>query len=222
MRTVLLVVAVVSLPLFAADEDALGRAIRLFKSPDPAGRTAGSSLAEKEVRRLLAPLVEAMKDPDPEVRRRAREAVLSIVPEVRRAEPQQPRNLNQALALQFAARAQQRFFVQPQRQERAIILQPPQFKAVWQAAPRGVDRLRIAALGVRGTFVNRLGVRTFRIDVVERDSVAKKAGFAVGDFVLGLDGRPVRQKGHMQRKKGWSGAAFQLLRGNRIVMVKIP
>ncbi len=52
----------------------------LFRSPDAGTRAAGSQLAERELRRLLAPLLEALKDGDPEVRRRARRSILSLVP----------------------------------------------------------------------------------------------------------------------------------------------
>ncbi len=40
---------------------------------------------DTELRRMLAPLLKAMQDPDPEVRRRAREAILGLVPNCRAA-----------------------------------------------------------------------------------------------------------------------------------------
>ena len=42
--------------------------------------TVKNRLAERELRKLLAPLLKAMKGDDPEVRRRARRSILSLVP----------------------------------------------------------------------------------------------------------------------------------------------
>ena len=55
------------LPLQAGDPQDLDRAVEMFRSPHPAVRVEGSKVADKELRKLLAPLLKAMEDPDPEV-----------------------------------------------------------------------------------------------------------------------------------------------------------
>jgi len=74
------VALLLSVPLTAGDESSLEKAVELFRSPDAAKRAAGSQLAKRQLRRLLAPLLAAMKDDDPEVRRRARRSIVSLVP----------------------------------------------------------------------------------------------------------------------------------------------
>ncbi len=76
----LAVALLLSVPLSAGDESSLEKAVELFKSPDAGQRAAGSQLADRELRKLLAPLLKAMEDDDPEVRRRARRSILSLVP----------------------------------------------------------------------------------------------------------------------------------------------
>ena len=76
----LAVALLLSVPLTAGDNSSLEKAVELFRSPDAGKRAAGSQLAERELRKFLAPLLEAMEDGDPEVRRRARRSVLSLVP----------------------------------------------------------------------------------------------------------------------------------------------
>lgn len=87
MRT-LAVALLLSVPLTAGDRSSLEKAVELFKSQDAGQREAGSQLAERELRRLLAPLLKAMEDDDPEMRRRARRSILSLVPgEVEKEKP---------------------------------------------------------------------------------------------------------------------------------------
>jgi HEAT repeat protein len=76
----LAVALLLSVPLTAGDKPSLEKAVELFRSPDAGQRAAGSQLAERELRKLLAPLLKAMEDDDPEVRRRARRSILSLVP----------------------------------------------------------------------------------------------------------------------------------------------
>ena len=76
----LAVALLLSVPLTAGDKSSLEKAVELFKSPDAGERAAGLQLAERELRKLLAPLLKAMEDDDPEVRRRARRSIVSLVP----------------------------------------------------------------------------------------------------------------------------------------------
>ena len=79
MRALALALLVV-VPSLAADETSLQKAVRLFHSTDAAAREQGSRTADASLRKLLAPLLQALEDKDPEVRRRARRAILGLVP----------------------------------------------------------------------------------------------------------------------------------------------
>ena len=59
----------------------LARAVELMRSDDPVQRDFGSRLAHDEIGKFLKPLYEAMKDLDPEVRRRARAALEGRYPD---------------------------------------------------------------------------------------------------------------------------------------------
>ncbi len=69
------------LALLAEEATVLHEAVKGFGSADPAAREAASRQAQDEVRKLLAPLLEALNDRDPEVRRRARAALQMELPQ---------------------------------------------------------------------------------------------------------------------------------------------
>ena len=91
------------LPLQAGDPADLNSAVEMFRSPRPAVRAEGSRLADKQLRKLLAPLLKAMKDQDPEVRRRVREAILGLVPNHGREPETQKERVNRFALAQLQA-----------------------------------------------------------------------------------------------------------------------
>ncbi|MGQ0612835.1 MAG: hypothetical protein ACT4PV_03700 [Planctomycetaceae bacterium] len=78
MRTTLIALAL-ALPILGSDRPLLERAVELFRSDSPKDRDDGSRMAKSFVETSLRPLVDALDDDDPEVRRRAREAVISVL-----------------------------------------------------------------------------------------------------------------------------------------------
>ena len=64
----------------AGDASPLEHAVQEFKSRSPEKRNAAQRVVDRELRRMLAPLLEAMKDADPEVRLRARKSLLALIP----------------------------------------------------------------------------------------------------------------------------------------------
>ena len=71
MRALYLVVLItLCLPLQAGDPADLNTAVEMFRSPYPAVRAEGTKIADSALRRLRAPFMRALQDPDPEVRRR--------------------------------------------------------------------------------------------------------------------------------------------------------
>ncbi len=121
MRALVLALLVV-VPSLAADETSLRKAVRLFHSTDAAAREHGSRTADGALRKLLAPLLRALEDKDPEVRRRARRAILGLVPgelekEQQRAQP--PQQLGQQQVLLQVLQGQARRFGAEANQVRA-------------------------------------------------------------------------------------------------------
>ncbi|MHC4959115.1 MAG: PDZ domain-containing protein [Planctomycetota bacterium] len=79
MRFALLLL--LALPLNAGDRDVLKRAARDFAHDDFDVREAATRAVKRHLQRELSPLLEAMHAKDPEVSRRAREALASFLPE---------------------------------------------------------------------------------------------------------------------------------------------
>ena len=177
----LAVALLLSVPLSASDKAPLEKAVELFRSPDAGKRAAGSQLAERELRKLLAPLLEAMQDDDPEVRRRARRSILSLVP----SEPQQ--------------------YEAPQTEEEILtvirtLLKQRQVLRAQQQAPRARRRQELGQktkrllthFGVRGTkwLPRKTG---FFVQHVEECSPADRLGLRRGDVILQVNGSAVTE-----------------------------
>lgn len=227
MRALYLVLLVLlCLPLQAGEAPELERAIGMFRSPDVALRAQGTEVANRELRRLLAPFLAALKDPDPEVRRRVREALLALVPFHERATETPQQQLNRLRQAQLQAlQGWRRVNVRPQLPRPRINIQPAQQKAL--------DALRRAALlnnkanaqkgqavltkmGVTGNFVQIGRRKGFQVTAVKKDSAAAKAGLLVGDMLIGVN--KVDLAGYetflkaMDPRMGWRGTKLQLLR----------
>ena len=212
--------ALALVPLFAcfvsaADNPILEKAVKHFKSRDPAQREAASRAAIDEARKALAPLVQAMEDPDPEVRRRARDAILSLVP--RKAEEPKntpiqrggglfimPRVNAQRFALQnFKAVLDiRKHAVRLDAEKRAARLaeQALQIRLVLDVRERAQDLEKkekelCATLGLRGelvvSVVNQRGRRmelSYRVTSVAKESPAARLGVRTGDIIREVNG----------------------------------
>jgi C-terminal processing protease CtpA/Prc len=164
----LAVALLLSVPLTAGDKSSLEKAVELFRSPDAGKREAGSQLAEREVRRLLAPLLKALKEDDPEVRRRARWVLLSLMPD---GTPESRETRDAAI--------QRRAAWALHRQQ--------------QAAAGRADLIRkanqlLAVFGIRRGASHMTGFRVLR---VQRDTQAARLGLRMGDSVFRLNGQAV-------------------------------
>ncbi len=76
--------------VIAGDASPLEHAVQKFKSRNPQERDAAQRMVDAELKRMLAPLLKAMRDSDPEVRRRARESLLALIPNPPVQEEPQP------------------------------------------------------------------------------------------------------------------------------------
>jgi hypothetical protein len=213
MRTMAVALLLLA-PLSAGDKPALEKAVELFKSPDAGRREAGSQMADRELRKLLAPLLRALEDDDPEVRRRARRSILSLVPgEVEReATPQVTMQARAALLAGFG---------------RNWARQAPKARLLWEQALRlqGPERqgLRLMKrLGISGTTKRQApfmpGVLVAR---VRKDSPAARLGLAPGDLIVRINEVAVTRIGDLPRALGakpdWTRIKAMVLRAGRYV-----
>ncbi len=210
----LVLVPLLALWAHADDNTVLKSAVGHFKSRDPIQREAASRKATEEARKLLAPLVEAMEDPDPEVRRRAREAILSLVPRKHQEPKDTAIHGRTEVFVQPWPNYQRRFFVQkwiPGQQkaaEKARERARLAAAAVEAARIRGtLGRLQAqnfeekekelwVKLGLRGDLVvsviNQRGRRmelSFRVVSVSEESPTARMGVRAGDIIREINGR---------------------------------
>lgn len=213
----------ISLPLLAGDRDPLAEAVEAFGSDHPARRDAGSLAVREVLRQRLAPLLEAMRSKDPEVSRRARESLESLLPrQPGRAEP-------------AASEAEQVVVMGGNQGGAAVVLR------VVQANGRGQLRVihgraeanrpgPLAGFGVEGeavldrTWRRHLRLaegRGFLIRNVVPDTAAARLGLREDDIVLRIDGAPVLTPedvaGALGEEKGrWALRRFRVLRDGEV------
>lgn len=175
----LAVALLLSVPLTAGDNPSLEKAVELFRSADAGKRAAGSQLAEHELRKLLAPLLKAMEDDDPEVRRRARRSIVSLVPE------KEPQTLEDIRAALVELGAQQNQLL------KALAL-TPQAKLAGRIQAELAQRTSrlLVAFGVSGTqWVP--GKPGFYVFGVRKGGPAERLGLRRGDVILRVNGKDV-------------------------------
>jgi len=215
----LAVVLLLSVPLTADDTSSLRRAVELFRSPDAGKRGAGSQLAERELRKLLAPLLEALNDKDPEVRRRARRSILSLVPgEAEKDAARKPVTvavigLGGGAGGAFRGRRGRRAF----KAVRAASppLQPTQ-KQRAEISRRGFRLL--AGLGMRWKTLWRAPrMPGFRVNEVKKESPAARMGLRKGDLIVRVAGEDVTRVRGIRRALDWSRTTLTVYRGGRYV-----
>ena len=222
MRALVLALLIV-VPSLAADESSLQAAVRLFSSTDAAARDQGSRTADASLRKLLAPLLQALEDKDPEVRRRARRAILGLVPgEVEKEQqPAQPRQ--QAIWL---ARWQ---LQQVQAQRAAPQLAPAKLvrrdlvenaQGAMRRAEEAEARELIHQFGLTTREFNgsiaRKGAHGFQVRKVTQHSRAARLGLVKNDIVVRVGRTDVKTyKGFaaaLGPQKGWDRLRLRILR----------
>jgi len=218
MRTLGLAL-LICLPLRAGDRSPLREAVELFASPDAGKRAAGSQMAERELRRLLAPLLEAMETEDPEVRRRARRAILALVPEAREREAPRPSAA--------AARARPLAGVVVKRvQAVAIQLERKRDKIDAQAVRRLLARFGVEAELFRGVIMIGHATITggYHVKKVSSRSHAAHVGLRPGDFILRVQGKPARSPAHLLEALGtdpdWTKVRLEVLRRGELLELR--
>jgi C-terminal processing protease CtpA/Prc len=207
----LAVALLLSVPLSADDKPSLEKAVELFRSPDASKRAAGSQLGERELRKLLGPLLKAMEDDDPEVRRRARRSILRLVPgEVERDEQAKRPPTHEAIraAVAAALKAQKTQLHQARRR-------------VHEEHKQRASRL-VLAFGVRGTkwLPRKSG---FFVQEVRKGSPAERLGLRRGDVIVYVNGKAVTESrdfaAALGDKPDWSRVTVTRLRDGQFVLL---
>lgn len=197
-------------PLLAGDRSPLAEAVELFKSPDAAERETGSQLASKELRKLLAPLLAALEHEDPEVRRRARRAILALVPGELEKEDRQSRPAlqQQFVKLQFRQQALQRL-ARNQEALAKLIAQRNQGRENQGAA-------KLAAFGITGKTRRRAPLQPgFLVRTVKPGSAAERLGLKCGDLIVSVNRRATSRPRDFASIKVWTLVLVQ--RGKKYV-----
>ncbi|MHC4548093.1 MAG: PDZ domain-containing protein [Planctomycetota bacterium] len=209
--------------ILAAEDASLENAVALFRSSAAATREAGSQLADRELRKLLAPVLKAMEDPDPEVRRRARRAILALVPgELEREEEQ--RRQRQAAARRAAivpgwrlVPVQRKIFAEKFRAElKRNMLEAAQARKLHQLL--GLEATRFRGVVVVNQVVLSGGLRVTKVG---KNSRAAALGLAPRDLVLWFDGKPIETHGDVLAalgpKPAWDRITVEVLRRGQLV-----
>ncbi len=212
MRTTVLAL-LLCVPLLAGEKDPLAKAVQLFESPDAARRDAGSHLAGQRLRELLAPLLEALKHEDPEVRRRARRAILSLVPgELEKEDRRNAPKPQVAQILQARAQLLQQLARRQELNAQALA------KAL---ADRNRNRdnqgaRALAAFGVTGRVRRRAPLQPgFLVQKVKPGSEAERFGLKAGDIIVQVDGRAASWPRDFARIRDWKRVRLLVLRGKK-------
>jgi len=209
----LAVALLLSVPLTAGDQSPLEKAVKLFRSPDAGRRVAGSQLADRELRKLLAPLLKAMEDDDPEVRRRARRSILSLV--LDKGEKRETPQTEEQFLVAITALQKQCLALRAQKQAaRALRCQKLE-----QKLEQKTSRL-LADFGARRTtwLPGKSGLFVLE---VQRGSPAERLGLRWGDAIVRVNGQGVTRSRDFATaigdKPDWSRIKVTVLRKGRYV-----
>ncbi|MHC4971389.1 MAG: PDZ domain-containing protein [Planctomycetota bacterium] len=215
MRATILAL-LLSLPLLAGDKAPLAKAVELFQSNDAARREAGSQLAAERLQELLAPLLEAMQHEDPEVRRRARRAILALVPGELEKEDLRNRPSRRQLPVQVQVRQQilQQLAQQLARRRELDAQEQAKRLALRNQARDNHGAALLARFGVTGKTRRRAPLQPgFLVQQVKPNSDAERLGLRVGDIIVNVNGRATSWPRDFARIRNWKRVRLLVLRG---------
>jgi membrane-associated protease RseP (regulator of RpoE activity) len=215
----LAVALLLSVSLSAGDKSPLEKAVGLFRSPDAGTRAAGSQLAEREVRQLLAPLLEALKDEDPEVRRRARRSILSLVPG--EAERDEKAQKPVRVVIGLAGGVGQAFRGRLGRRVIKVVLarsEPLQPTQKQRAELSRIGRRLLRGLGVHWRTQWKAPLMPgFSVHAVKQDGAAARLGLRKGDLIVRINGVEVAGMRGGPEAVDWGRATVTVYRKGRYV-----
>jgi len=216
----LAVALLLSVSLSAGEGSSLEKAVKLFRSPDAGTRAAGSQLAEREVRKLLAPLLEALKDEDPEVRRRARRSILSLVPGEAEKDEKAQKPARVAV-IGLAGGVGQAFRGRLGRRAIKAVLarsEPPQPTQKQRAELSRIGRRLLRGLGVHWRTQWKAPLMPgFSVHAVKQEGAAARLGLRKGDLIVRINGVEVAGMRGGPEAVDWGRATVTVYRNGRYV-----
>jgi hypothetical protein len=219
------------LPLSAGETDALARAVAKFNSDDAGEREAASQAVRKHVQLELAPLLAAVESNDPEVSRRAREAIASLLPEKKtEEEPGASGNAGGNVIVGVGggrARAIQnfRFILRGNNKGQLVFMRGGDEKQITALRKYGVEGYAIDELLVRRQLQLADG-RGFAVTKVLPGTAAARIGLQALDIVLSVRGRPVQTADQvlkaLGKKETWNGMEMRIVRVGKLMTLGKP
>ena len=224
MRWMPLFLLALCLPLSAGDADVLNAAVKSFESDSGAVRQNASTAVRRYLEKELAPLIKAMKSTDPEVARRAREAITGLLPwedagdqngVIRQAgNVFQVVNVGGRNNVRIILNNGQAVWVQNNQQQHAKTI--GRFGVSGYPCQQRLVRLHLGLAAGRGYVVSK----------VQKGSSAQKIGLLVNDIILSIDGRPVMMQhtfsALLAKQIGWLKLRIRLVRNGKLMQLPQP
>ncbi len=209
---------VLLLPLavaLAGDAAPLDTAAKRWASDFAEERDAASRDVAVHLHRELAPLVAALGSPDPEVRRRARAAIESLLPP-RPPEPPPPEQQwgggRVVRVVNRGANQQIRFVLNAQGQ--MVLVQDE--GEMQQLQAKGIAGMPVDDPVMRDQLCLAEG-RGFAVTAVDARSEAERLGIKAKDILISIEGRPVMQPADVLKGLGARAPEVKLLRKGKLV-----
>ncbi len=198
---------------FGGDLPPLEEATKRWASDSAEERDAASRLAGIHIRRELAPIVEALEASDPEVRRRARAAIESLLPP-RPPEPpaQEGVELAQQVIVINNAGGGGALQVRLNANGRAVLVDAGE---VEQLKAKGISGAPVDDPVMREQLVLAEG-RGFAVLSVDPRSDAERLGIRANDILLSIDGRPVKRAAEVLKALEARAPGITLLRRGKL------
>jgi hypothetical protein len=213
MRALILVLPVAI--AFAGDTAPLENAAKQWASDSAEERDSGSRAVAQHLQRELAPVLAAMRSPDPEVRRLARAALEGLLPprppEPQAQEPQQ--QLAARLIVNQNGAQQIRVVLNPQGQ--VVLIQGDQGEAQ-QLQAKGITGMPVDDPILRDQLCLAEG-RGFAVTAVDAGSDAARLGIEARDILISIDGRPVKQTAEVLKGLAARSPEIKLLRRGKLL-----
>jgi len=208
------------LPLSAGETDALTRAVARFNSDHAGEREAASQSVRQHLQRELGPLLAAIESDDPEVSRRAREAIASLLPE-KQEEPEASDNVGGNMIVGLGGGGKFRVVIkQAGKGGQVMFLQQADNKQIEALKKYGLE-----GEPVRDTLVRRqlqlAAGRGFGVRNVLPDTAAARSGLRAYDVLLSIGGQPVQKLDRvlkaLGKKETWKGLEMRILRAGKLM-----
>ncbi len=211
------------LPLSAGETDPLARAVARFNSDYAAEREAASQTVRKLLEAELGPLLAALKSDDPEVSRRARRAIASLLPpgaeEQREAEGSAGGG-NMIIGVGGAANRQFRVIVKQGKGGQIMFVQGGNDQQHEALKKYGIEGESIDPTLVRRQLQLAAG-RGFGVTRVLPGTAAARLGLKACDIILSIGDRPVRHPDKvlkaLGKKEAWDSLEMTILRTGKVV-----